>query len=234
MRSGRRRTERSAAQRPASRSVRQAGLVHAQREGIRARFSPGTGKGRRVSQPALPAWPCSRQGWKPVRGETPAPRWLDAQRDSPAPRSGETPGPTETWHRRRHHTHHRGPQHQLHQRFKSGKQWTRSQHQTSDTTRPSPNPPSPRLPRSAEPTPPLPLPRWHRPQGTTSATATTPLLSGAAGGPSCAGRPSALSRTWTGAVALCNRRGAGSGPRCRSARLVGRGLLPNKAVTDPA
>ena len=31
------RAERSAAQRPASRSVRQAGLVHAQREGIRAR-----------------------------------------------------------------------------------------------------------------------------------------------------------------------------------------------------
>lgn len=36
-RSGRRRTERSAAQRPASRSVRQAGLAHAQREGNRAR-----------------------------------------------------------------------------------------------------------------------------------------------------------------------------------------------------
>lgn len=33
-----------------------------------------------------------RQGWKPVRGETPVPRWLDAQRNSPAPRSGETPG----------------------------------------------------------------------------------------------------------------------------------------------
>lgn len=37
-----------------------------------------------------------RQGWKPVRGETPVPRWLDAQRDSPAPRSGETPRPTGT------------------------------------------------------------------------------------------------------------------------------------------
>ncbi len=36
-RSGRRGTERSAAQRPASLSVRQAGLVHAQREGNRAR-----------------------------------------------------------------------------------------------------------------------------------------------------------------------------------------------------
>ena len=34
---------------------------------------------------------------EPVRGETPVPRWLDAQRDSPAPRSGETPSPTETW-----------------------------------------------------------------------------------------------------------------------------------------
>jgi hypothetical protein len=52
---------------------------------------PGHGKGRRMSQPALPAWPCSRQGWKPVRVETPVPRWLGAQRDSPAPRSGETP-----------------------------------------------------------------------------------------------------------------------------------------------
>ena len=33
----------------------------------------------------------------PVRGETPVPRRLDAQRDSPAPRSGETPWPTGTW-----------------------------------------------------------------------------------------------------------------------------------------
>jgi hypothetical protein len=37
-----------------------------------------------------------RQGWKPVRGETPVPRWLDAKRDSLASRSGETPWPTET------------------------------------------------------------------------------------------------------------------------------------------
>ena len=47
-----------------------------------------------------------RQGWKPVRGETPVPRWLDAQRDSPAPRSGETPKPTGTWMQtlpQRHH-----------------------------------------------------------------------------------------------------------------------------------
>ncbi|MCK7494818.1 MAG: hypothetical protein MZW92_29685 [Comamonadaceae bacterium] len=41
--------------RPASRSVRQAGLVHAQREGIEGPRSPGTGKGRRVLQPATPA-----------------------------------------------------------------------------------------------------------------------------------------------------------------------------------
>jgi hypothetical protein len=32
----------------------------------------------------------------PSRGETPVPRWLDAQRNSPAPRSGETPRPIET------------------------------------------------------------------------------------------------------------------------------------------
>lgn len=31
---------------------------------------PGTGKGRSVSQPAPPAWPCSREGWQPVRVET--------------------------------------------------------------------------------------------------------------------------------------------------------------------
>ncbi len=36
-------------------------------------------------------------GMEARRGETPVPRWLDAQRDSPAPRSGETPRPTGTW-----------------------------------------------------------------------------------------------------------------------------------------
>ena len=46
--SGRRRTERSAAQRPASRSVRQAGVGHAQHDGRRSPRSSGMGKGRRV------------------------------------------------------------------------------------------------------------------------------------------------------------------------------------------
>lgn len=38
-----------------------------------------------------------RQRRKPVRGETPVPRWLDAKRDTAAPRSGATPRPTGTW-----------------------------------------------------------------------------------------------------------------------------------------
>lgn len=59
-----------------------------------------------------------RQGWKSVRGETPVPRWLDAQRDSPAPRSGETPRPTETWQNQRHRTRHPDTQRRLHQQIK--------------------------------------------------------------------------------------------------------------------
>jgi hypothetical protein len=35
-----------------------------------------------------------------TRGETPVLRWLDAQRDSPALRSRETPGPTNLMRRR--------------------------------------------------------------------------------------------------------------------------------------
>ena len=66
---------------------------------------PGHGKG----PPRVSAGPAGltvlRQGWKPVRGETPVPRWLDAQRDSPTPRSGETPRPTKTWHQRHHSIH---------------------------------------------------------------------------------------------------------------------------------
>lgn len=76
----------------------------------------------------------------PSRGETPVPRWLDAQRDSPAPRSGETPRPAETWQQQRHRRH---PRLQRPQRLKikSWQQRTRSPQRTSDTTRPSPNPP---------------------------------------------------------------------------------------------
>ena len=43
-----------------------------------------------------------RDGRPPVRGETPIPRWLDAQRNDPARRSGHAPKPTETWHRLPH------------------------------------------------------------------------------------------------------------------------------------
>jgi hypothetical protein len=69
------------------------------------------------------------QGWKPVRGETPVPRWLDAQRDSPAPRSGETPRRTGTWQNLQHRTHHPDTQRQLHRQLKPGQQWTPPQHQ---------------------------------------------------------------------------------------------------------
>jgi hypothetical protein len=38
-----------------------------------------------------------REGWQPDRGETPGfCQRLDAQRNSPAPRSGDTPGPRST------------------------------------------------------------------------------------------------------------------------------------------
>lgn len=43
-----------------------------------------------------------REGRQPVRGVTPVPRGLDAQRNGPAPRSGDTPRPTETWHAPHH------------------------------------------------------------------------------------------------------------------------------------
>jgi hypothetical protein len=61
--------------------------------------SPATGRVALVSTPARPARlsrraaaGCSREGWKPVRGETrSAARGLDAKHDSPAPRSGDAP-----------------------------------------------------------------------------------------------------------------------------------------------
>lgn len=58
--------------------------------------SPGHGKGPQRVSAGSAGLTVLRQGCKPVRGETPVPRWLDAQRDSPAPRSGETPRPTGT------------------------------------------------------------------------------------------------------------------------------------------
>ena len=55
--------------------------------------------------------PVLREGWKPVRVETPVPRWLDAQRDSPALRSRETPGPTSlSPHHDPHGKHNQHPQ----------------------------------------------------------------------------------------------------------------------------
>jgi len=52
---------------------------------------PGDGTGPLLVPAGSAGLTVLRQGWKPVRGETPVPRWLDAQRDSPAPRSGDTP-----------------------------------------------------------------------------------------------------------------------------------------------
>jgi hypothetical protein len=66
---------------------------------------PGHGKGPPRASAGCAGLIVLRQGWKPVRGETPVPRWLDAQRDSPAPRSGETLRPTETWYQRYHSIH---------------------------------------------------------------------------------------------------------------------------------
>jgi len=67
---------------------------------------PGHGKGPPRVSAGSAGLTVLRQGWKPVRGEKPVPRWLDAKRDSPAPRSGETPWPTETW-RHQHEPIHR-------------------------------------------------------------------------------------------------------------------------------
>ena len=67
---------------------------------------PGHGKGpprASAGNAGLTVW---REGWKPVGGETQVPRRLDAQRDSPAPRNGDTPGPNGTWRRCRSRQHH--------------------------------------------------------------------------------------------------------------------------------
>jgi hypothetical protein len=66
---------------------------------------PGHGKGPPRGSAGTAGLTVLRQGWKPVRGEMPVPRWLDAQHDSPAPRSGETPRPTRTWHRQPSRNH---------------------------------------------------------------------------------------------------------------------------------
>lgn len=100
---------------------------------------PGHGKGPPRASAGSAGLTVLRQGWKPVRGETPVTRWLDAQRDSPAPRSGETPRPTETWQQR--HRRHLRLQRPQHPQIKPWQQRTRSPQRTSDTTPPSPSPP---------------------------------------------------------------------------------------------
>jgi hypothetical protein len=100
---------------------------------------PGHGKGPPRASAGSAGLTVLRRGWKPVRGETPVPRRLDAQRDSPAPRSGETPGPTETWQQR--HRRHPRPQRPTNRQINPWQQRTRSPKRTSDTTRALPNPP---------------------------------------------------------------------------------------------
>ncbi|MCR5868501.1 hypothetical protein [Aquincola sp. J276] len=53
-------------------------------------------KGRGVAIAGFAGLTVFASGKEARRGETPVPRWLDAQRDGPAPRSGETPRPTGT------------------------------------------------------------------------------------------------------------------------------------------
>lgn len=49
---------------------------------------PGHGEGPQRVSAGSARLAVLRQGWKPVRGETPVPRWLDAQSDSPARAAG--------------------------------------------------------------------------------------------------------------------------------------------------
>jgi hypothetical protein len=88
------RAERSAATAQAGQFAKRASLTRSVKESGPA--IPGHGKGPPRASAGIAGLTVLREGWQPVRGETPVPLWLDAQRDSPAPRSGETPGPTET------------------------------------------------------------------------------------------------------------------------------------------
>jgi hypothetical protein len=129
------------AQRPASAARSPSGRRSCAAGRTKKPAIPGHGKGPQRVSAGSAGLTVLRQGWKPVRGETPVPRWLDAQRDSPTTRSGETPRPNETWQNQRHRTQHPDTQRRLHQQLKPGQQWTPPQHQTSDTTRPSQSPP---------------------------------------------------------------------------------------------
>ena len=86
-----------------------------------------------------------RQRRKPVRGETPVPRWLDAKRDTAAPRSGATPRPTETWQQWHLGAHRRIQRLPLLDRLEPGKQSSLPPDRTSETTRPSSKPSHRRL-----------------------------------------------------------------------------------------
>ena len=107
-----------------ARTDRQAGVGHAQHDGQRSPRSPGTGKGPPRASAGSAGLTVLRQGWTPVRGETPVPWWLDAQRDSPARRSGETPGPKEPWQQR--HRRHPRLQRLQHSQIRPRQQRTRS------------------------------------------------------------------------------------------------------------
>jgi hypothetical protein len=64
---------------------------------------PGHGKGPPRGSAGTAGLTVLREGWPPDRGETLGlGQRLDAQRNSPAPRRGDTPRPTQTW---RHHLH---------------------------------------------------------------------------------------------------------------------------------
>ena len=55
---------------------------------------PGHGKGPPRVSAGTAGLAVLREGWQPDRGETLVSRWLDAQRNGPAPRSGDTPSRT--------------------------------------------------------------------------------------------------------------------------------------------
>ena len=74
---------------------------------------PGHGKGPPRASAGTAGLTVLREGRQPVRVETLGLRqWLDAKRNGPAPRSGDTPRPTETWHQ--HHRHDTAQRHSSH------------------------------------------------------------------------------------------------------------------------
>jgi hypothetical protein len=77
--------------------------VHAQREGNRARDPRAREWAAAVNPAGTAGLTVLREGWQPDRGETLGlGQRLDAQRNSPALRCGDTPRPAQTW---RHHLH---------------------------------------------------------------------------------------------------------------------------------